>query len=305
MKTGWLINDTLTCIPNTKTFWHDLLDWLPNLIDKTNGYTAYSSLPNKIELDYSTINNKPEYLIRNASFFRRMNIPIKTISLLQDVWDEPTQLDVCNNSSYTVFNSPFTYELYKDKITSRFEVIPLGTDFNLFQPLNNNFSDEFGILPNSICFIGANNDYPKGFNTILDLINSTNYNFCLIMKDSFEMNHPRVKVFNRMSQENVVKILNSCEMLCTSRIETLHLSGVEAAACNLPLITTNVGVYYNKENGDWGRKASTVNEFKENIEFVFNNYNSFNPREHFLKLGYDKSTCKNKWVELVNKIENE
>ena len=32
MKTGWLVNDTLTCIPGTKTIWHDLLENIEGFI---------------------------------------------------------------------------------------------------------------------------------------------------------------------------------------------------------------------------------------------------------------------------------
>jgi len=48
-KIGWLVNDQLTAIANTRTFWHDLLDWFPNLQDKCNGYTNYSVLADNIE----------------------------------------------------------------------------------------------------------------------------------------------------------------------------------------------------------------------------------------------------------------
>ena len=46
MNSGWLVNDTLTCIPGTITFWHNLLEWFPELLDKTNGYTNYINLAN-------------------------------------------------------------------------------------------------------------------------------------------------------------------------------------------------------------------------------------------------------------------
>ena len=48
MNKGWLVNDCLTCIPGTKTLWHDLLEWMPNLIDKTNGYTDFRYLADTI-----------------------------------------------------------------------------------------------------------------------------------------------------------------------------------------------------------------------------------------------------------------
>ena len=76
-KLGWLINDTLTCIPGTKTFWHNLLEWFPDLIDKTNKYTPYGILPDTIEQYYNNIEEKPYYIIRNASYFRKLNINSK------------------------------------------------------------------------------------------------------------------------------------------------------------------------------------------------------------------------------------
>ena len=302
MKRGWLVNDTLTCIPNTKTFWHDLLEWFPELVDKTGGYTNFSTLPNNIERD-ANLNGSPDYIIRNCTFFRKMNIKTKTISLLQDYYpNDNQQIDVANNSDVVVFNSPFTQSLYGDQIKSRVEIIPLGVNSNIFTKTNS-YSNELGILPDSILFVGAATTYPKGFDLLMKIINNTNYNFCLVMKDDFNINHPRVKVFNKVSQELIVKIYNSCKIiLCTSKMETLHLGGVEAGMCGLPVIATNVGVYYNIENGEWGRKATNVNEFKTEIDYVFGNYNTFNPRKYFLNMGYDTNSCRNKWINLINEI---
>lgn len=91
-------------------------------------------------------------------------------------------------------------------------------------------------------------------------------------------------------------------LVCTSRVETLHLAGVEAAACNLPLVTSNVGVYYNLENGLWGRNTKSLNPkvFIDEINYVKQNITDFSPRNEFLKMGLDTETCKNKWLELIN-----
>jgi len=303
MKKGWLVNDTLTCIPNTKTFWHNLLDWLPELIDKTNGLTPFGSLPGMIEKD-AQLNGTPDYIIRNCTFFREMNIKTKTISLLQDCYTgNKQQIDVANSSDMVVFNSPFTRAFFGNQITAKYAIIPLGVDSDSFTQHKTNYREELGILPDSILFVGANNNHPKGFDLMLDIINNTDYNFCLVMKDGYTMNHPRVKVFNRVNQDMIIKIYNSCKMvLCTSRIETLHLGGIEGGMCGLPIVATNVGVYHNIGHGDWGRKASNIEEFKGEIKYIFENYTEFNPRKYFIEGGYDINSTKIRWQKLINNI---
>ena len=87
--------------------------------DKCNGYTPYNLLPSNIERDWIN-GHKTDYIIRNASYFRPMDIPVKTISLLQDLLpDNSEQLSVCNKSDIVVFNSPYTQSHYIDKITSK------------------------------------------------------------------------------------------------------------------------------------------------------------------------------------------
>ncbi len=296
-KIGWLVNDTLTCIPGTKTFWHDLLDNVEGLKDKCNGHTSYNVLANKI-VEYANNEGKPNYIIRNGSFFPIIPLSVPTISLLQDLGHG--RMDVCNNSTVVVFNSEYTKAHYP-QVNVRTEIIPLGIDFNIFKP-SENYKNELGILDNSILFIGSSQNNPKGFNKVIELINNTNYNFCLVMKDEFNLSHPRVKVFNRVGHDLLIKIINSCSLLiCTSIVETQHLAGIEAAACNIPLITTNVGAYYEKKDGDWGMLVKD-GDFKNKIDYVINNLDKFSPRKHFLELGYDKSSCMNKWNELIKSI---
>jgi glycosyltransferase involved in cell wall biosynthesis len=99
----------------------------------------------------------------------------------------------------------------------------------------------------------------------------------------------------------LVDIYNSCKFLiCSSRIETSHLAGIEAAACGLPILATNVGAYYDFENGPWGIKIST--NINNDIEYIFSNYTIFSPRQFFYEKGYDTESCKNKWLELINNL---
>ena len=303
--TGWLINDCLTCIPGTKTFWHDLLEWFPNLIDMTNGHTFFRDLANTIE-HKAKIHGEPDYIIRNATFFRDLNLKCHMISFLQDYYSElhlrEQQINTCNGSDIVVFNSPFTESVYGDKISLdiRTETIPIGTDFDLFHPMGNKdeLRAKWHIPNNCILFIGSTNSI-KGFNIIENLIKNTNYNFCLVMKDDFKTNRDNVKVFNRVNHQELVEIINCCTMLiCTSVRETLHLSGIEAAACDIPVLATNVGIYHNRENGVWGRKA-TASTFEKDIQNMFKDIDTFSPRDYFLKEGLDRNSCREKWRKLL------
>lgn len=305
-KTGWLVNDCLTCIPNTRTFWHDLLDWFPKLEDKTGGYTDYSVLANRIE----SLAPKPDYIIRNGTYFRQLNINVPTISLLQDVReDKVDQCNVLNNSTAAVFVSHYVLQKYRHLLRSdlRIEVIPIGIDFSFFKPISERHPS---VLPNSVLFMGAATDYPKGFHILKHIITKMNTtNFCLIMKDDFnvhmlpEQDRARVVVFNRISSADVRAVINSCKIaVCTSLEETEHLSGIECMACNIPVVARPVGVYYDsREDTAWGLIANDGNDFPDKIAYALEHIDHFTPRAYAIER-FSTESCANKWKSLVEEI---
>ena len=311
-KIGWLVNDCLSCIPEAKiiTFWNKLLEWFPDLIDKTNGYTDFSILASKIENELIQY-EKPYYIIRNGTYFRKINTNIKQISLIQDIHSNDLlnqQIDVINNSHAVVFNTNYVYNKYKYHINNNIlvKICPLGVDFEFFKPIQQRHPD---VLPNSILFIGDSNNYPKGFNILLDIIHKmTDQNFCLIMKDNFSLENldpnirDRVCIFNRINQHAVHVIINSCILaLCTSHEETQHLSGIECAACNIPIVSREIGIYYdNKEDPRWGCVADESN-FVEKINDVLKNIHIYKPRECFIEK-YSLDICKNNWIQIINDL---
>jgi glycosyltransferase involved in cell wall biosynthesis len=209
------------------------------------------------------------------------------------------QIDVCNNSFMTVFNSEYTASKYPD-ISSERIIIPLGIDFNLFRPID--VSNDMNILPDSLLFVGAVGEV-KGFDIMMSIVNNSSYNFCFVMKDNFSINHPRIKVFNRVPHNVLIKIYNSCKILiCTSRIETQHLAGIEAAACNIPLVVSNVGCYYNREDGEWGMLAKKETDFLPCINYILKNYEKFYPRRYFLSHNFDKNKCMESWKKVIRSI---
>lgn len=302
-KNGWLVNDCLTCIPNTRTFWHDLLDWFPNLQDKCNGYTDYGILPNVIE----SIKPYPDYIIRNGSYFRKLNIDVPTFSLIQDTMNEPMQTEVINSSTCVVFASKQTYNIYKDRINPKnVRVIEQSSDFNFFKPIPERHPD---VLPNSIIFIGDSSYHKKGFNRVLHLIEvMPDFNFCLVMKDNTGLDsipfqsRNRVRIFNRVNTDTVRLLINSSVCaICTSGNEEGHFAGIEIGACDIPMVSRPMGCYLDrKDDKTWGLIANDE-DFPETIRYVTNNRKLFSPRKFYSK-EYTLERCREKWTSMINEF---
>lgn len=116
------------------------------------------------------------------------------------------------------------------------QVIPNGVDFDFFKPENKSSvrqrleidENEFLIL-----FLGDPNEYRKNFNLAKESIN----------KFKSEYNN-KVKLLNPfgVSQEEIVDYLNASDvLLLTSYWEGSPNVVKEAMACNLPIISTDVG----------------------------------------------------------------
>lgn len=301
-KTGWLINDCLTCIPNTKTFWHFLLESFPSIEDRTDGYTPFPDLPDKIEKELE--NERPDFLIRNATFFRPLRTKIPTISLLQDPYDVGTgrfkeQIEVCNSSAHVVFNSVYTKRKYQKFINKPTSVIPIGTNSDLFIPKSAQKNK------NTIIYVGSSNESFKGFSMIKALIEKTNYNFILVMKDGFKIDHPRVRVYNSIRQEQIVSLMSESDVLvCTSKHETLHLAGIEAMFCNVPVVANNVGVYSKlKKQKGWGKVVDNYDFqcYYNEIEKVISS-SSLNPRQVMFKNNLCLNSCYESWKKLIENL---
>jgi len=308
-KIGWLVNDHLTCIPNTRTFWHDLLDWFPNLQDKC--YADFSVLADITEsmFDLTSPNERPDYIIRNGTYFRKLNIDVPTFCLIQDTRDDPVQTEVINSSTCVVFASKQTYNLYKDRINPlNVRVIEQSSDFDFFKPISERHP---GVLPNSIIFIGDSSHEKKGFHRVLNLIETMpDFNFCLVMKDNTTIDvipshsRDRVRIFNRVDRDTVRLLINSSVCaICTSGNEEGHFAGIEIGACNIPMVARPMGCYLDrKDDKTWGLIANDE-DFLETIRYVVKNHHLFSPREYYSK-EYTLERCHEKWASLINAFVN-
>jgi glycosyltransferase involved in cell wall biosynthesis len=305
---GWLVNDTLSCIPGVTTLWNNLLKNIPGLVDKTGGHTNYSILADKIENDYNTTVDKPKYIIRNGSYFRKLNINVPTFCLIQDTMNQPMQTEVINSCDVVVFPSKFTYNAYKDRINPKsMKIIQNGADFDFFKPSNVRHPD---VLPNSIIFIGDSSIEKKGFHRVLDIIHKMpELNFCLVMKDDTTLakipisDRHRVRIFNKVSSHVVRVLINSSVCaICTSGNEEEHIAGIEVGACNIPMVSRPLSRYLDdKDDIAWGVIAWNDNEFPEKIRYVLQNPHLFSPRDYYIGK-YSTEISMKKWGQLVKDL---
>lgn len=293
---GWLVNDFLTCIPNTKTFWHDLLEWFPELEDKT-GY-GYDELPEYLE----SIEEQPDYIIRNATFFRPLEIDVPQISLLQDIYTgvlRNQQIEVCNRSAHVVFNTPYVYEQYKDSIKTPFSVIPLGSCSVTFRPLN------YDKDKNTIIFVGSTQEV-KGFELLQEIIDGSSYKFILVLKDNtpVKFKNKNVSVYRSIDQTTLNELLNLSDLLiCTSREETLHLAGVEALLAGTPVIAPEIGIYPTFKDDRWGLMVDRNKEsYLQAIKTLLNSSKE-ETRSCAIEHGLTKESCRDAWTKVVENLK--
>lgn len=282
MKHGWLVNDYLSVLPG-RTVWHDLLDWIPGLEDMTG--TPFPHLAEKIESKKS----RPDYVIRNATYFRWMDLGVPTVSFLQDFESSDTQRIVLENSDVVVFNSKYTESYAKNHFDISGTVIPIGIDFDLF-------SEGPRTPEGPVLWVGSTANV-KGFDILQKVIDEVDCNFEITLKKG-SFSHPRVKCHSPMLQGELVELMHKCSMLlCTSRNETQHLAGIEAAATGLPLVVPNVGAYYGLDPTKLGIVVRNW-EYAQGIQEVNKN---LNPRSYFKKM-FSRKECKQAWKNLVESL---
>ena len=292
---GWLVNDVLTTIPGTRTLWHHLVKGL----GVTPMCAPYPMLAQMVE-DKLRAGPMPDYIIRNATYFRPIRTAIPQIALIQDIAQGPLrrmQLDVARQSVCVVFNSEFTRWSYPELADRPNIIIPLGVDADTFRvlPIQDKFPEA------RILFVGSH-DPVKGFDVLEHLISETPYNFVTVMKD-YGVEHPRVKSYVRVPHSDLPLHMNSCHLgLCLSRTETQHLAGIEMGLCGIPILATSVGTYFDRPTGLWGRRIRLEDAVQELTNAM---QGPFPEREHvrnyWIGAGFSIEGCTSAWKGLVER----
>jgi len=292
--TGWLVNDKLTCIPGTRTFWHHLLDGVPGLVDKTIG--TYEGLADHVESEAVTA--EPDYIIRNAAYFRWINVGCPVISFVQDIVEGALRdqlIEACAASRSVVFNSEYTKMMYPELHATDYRVIPIGTDTSVFRPCE----PDPHIPENAILWVGSGHSV-KGFDLACRLASESKRPWVFVMKDDTPVEVGAL-VLSRIDQPQLARIASACAAgVCTSARETQHLAGIEMGMCGLPLVTTEVGAYYSRPIGPWGQVSN--GHWHDEIEMA-SKLNRAHAALYWRKAGFGLPECIDKWRDAIAMME--
>lgn len=164
------------------------------------------------------------------------------------------------------------------------KIIPIGTDSNLFRPMNKKELRTKYNIPQSVIikiFVGSTH-LVKGFDLLLKEIKKDKNSFyILVLKDGIvpRLEFKNCKIFQRISQFVLAELYNCADIFVgRSRVETLWLAPIEAMFCNIPIDVTPVGIF-----SDWHPENK-------------------NPRQEAFSKGLDKETMIRKWRELITEL---
>ncbi len=304
MKNIWIVNDLLTCIPGTRTFWHLLLE-IDGAIDKTG--TPFNKLAEAIENDPSEC----DLIIRNGTFFREIQRDdCKQIALIQDYYGyDYQQIEVAANANAVVFNSKFTEGKFKDVPWNSYTV-PIGVNQNLFKPMAQfrPANDIFERFRKTGIFVGDYNATKNGYLFEQIVKENSHINFIYISKSGHQINLPNVQSQpGGVDEQGMVRLYNKSDFaIMCSPLETLHLTTVEAALCDIPVIGTNTGWfadYFRPEMGIRIDGEHTVDKFSHAIARVLSG--NYQPRKHMLETPFTWNSCKASWENLIEEVLNE
>ena len=264
------------------------------------------------------LGNDATLIIRNATWFPPIQTQVPTISLLQDIIAEGPQREmqeaVIKSSHAVIFNSAFTESKYHGfhAEVSR-AIIPLPVDFTLFEPGNPMGLQQALSLPDGcVCWIGASQGAAgqvKGFDIFLRVVRTNpDIPFVAVFKDTLpEYSPPNLRMYCRLTHAELVKVIGACRVgLCTSRMESQHLAGIEMGACGLPMVAPPVGIYWKRQfPGMLLPENASITDYNQTIRLLAaqSGPNTGGIRAYWQK-EFDKPVIKVSWTRLVEEVEN-
>lgn len=308
MSKRYLVNDFMTTIPGTKTFWHNLQGWF-GLQFIGGDYEKLAVAASKEIPEDATL------VIRNATYFGPLETDAPTISLVQDIVEgevrEMQHRVVKSSHNHVVYNSEYTRSKCPKYASSEKNVIPLPVDFNHFEPGNRmGLQQKLGLPDGCVCWVGASKGAAaevKGWPVFLQIVRlNPDISFVAVFKDSIPIQMPpNMRCYERLSHDRLIDVMGACCVgLCTSTVETQHLAGIEMGGCGLAMVAPRVGCYYERKNMPGILiDDPTTNVYTMAIRATLAEYRCPQTIHDYWREEFDEEVVKKQWQALIEEVE--
>jgi glycosyltransferase involved in cell wall biosynthesis len=242
-------NDIVTGSMGEKVLWDFLLESLPASIGVDTRLMGKSGEYSNNARDYiNRTHPNIKLIIQNATFIRTVDETRYTVAFLQDdlrAMNMPSKIQEHNiwSAKKLITNSITTALSYPEY---DFEIIPVGVDSTLFSPMNKEkMRKEFGFNNEKIGIFVGNFSEVKGWSKVCECIEKfPEIKWILVSKYEESFTAPNVKVYNKIPQQTLAKLLNCADFfIIGSPVETQCLAAIEACLCDVPVIMQNVGIF--------------------------------------------------------------
>ncbi|KLU67604.1 MULTISPECIES: glycosyltransferase [Desulfosporosinus] len=299
-------NDLITGSMGEKVLWNFLLEALPSsagvdmyLAGTEGDYAANAR--NYIQMHHPEV----EVVIQNATFINTVDPSRYTIAFLQDNlrsmgWASAQQEENLRRASILVTNSLQTALSYPEH---DFEIIPVGVDLELFKPLDKvEVRKELGFDTGRIGIFVGDFSEVKGWSKVRSCIEQhPEITWILVSKAQETFAAPNVRVFNRIAQTLITKLLNCADFfMIGSPVETQCLAAVEACLCDIPVVMRQVGIFKDLSEEERSRCGIFGEDFEAALQELPNRV--FSPRQVMIEKKLSTQDSMEKWYRLLTTV---
>lgn len=305
-KTVAVANDIVTGTMGEKVLWDFLLSGLPASYGVDKRVVGSSDNFEKTASAYiATHHPHTQVVIQNATFINRVDPSRYTIAFLQDnlrSMDRHSQQQEMNlrSADRCVTNSAQTALDYPEY---DFDIIPVGLDAELYRPLDKAaLRQELGFGKERIGIFVGNFSEVKGWSKVKECIEHyPDITWILVSKKNETYKAPNVKVYNRIEQSLLAKLLNCADFfIIGSPVETQCLAALEACLVDIPVVMRNVGLFRDWTDEERAKVGIFGDDFIAAIEQLPKK--KFTPRQVVLDKKLTVADSVERWQKLLEAV---